>query len=117
MEDEEEDEDTEVEIVVLKPATLHAGSLKKIHIPMCDACQRSGKECTGMPGRTCDPCMKFKMRCSKSTGRGGKPRKVVVVAPGPKGKGKEKAKEKEKGKEKVPGTCNTLYLGFWSEVH
>jgi len=116
MEDEEEDEDAEVEIVDPKPATPHAGSLKKIHIPTCDACQRSGKECTGMPGRTCDLCTKLKTRCSKSTGRGGKPRKVVVAAPGPKRKGKEKAKEKEKGKEKVPGTCDILYPRFWSEV-
>ena len=96
MEDEEEDEDTEVKVVVLKLATLHAGSLKKIHIPVCDTCQRSRKECTGMPGRTCDPCTKLKMRCSKSTRQGRKPRKEVVVAPGPKGKGKEKAKEKGK---------------------
>jgi len=114
MEEEEEDEDAEVEIVDPKPATPHTGSLKKIHIPACDACQRSGKECTGMLGHTCDPCTKLKTWCSKSTGRGGKPRKEVVVAPGPKGKGKEKAKEK--GKEKVLGTCDTLYPRFWSEV-
>jgi len=106
MEDEEEDEDTKVEIVDPKPAMPHTGSLKKIHIPACDACQRSRKECTGMPGRTCDPCMKLKTRCSKSTGRGRKPRKEVVAALGPKGK----------GKEKVPGTCNILYPRFWSEV-
>ena len=68
MKDKEEDEDTKVEIVVLKLATLCMGSLKKIHIRTCDACQRSGKECTRMPGRTCDPCTKLKIRCSKSTG-------------------------------------------------
>jgi len=37
-EEEEEDEDAEVEIVDPKPAMLHMGSLKKIHIPVCDAC-------------------------------------------------------------------------------
>jgi len=68
MEEEEEDEDAEVEIVVPKLATPHVGSLKKIHIPTCNVCQRSGKECTRMPDCTCDPCTKLKMRCSKSTG-------------------------------------------------
>jgi len=60
-------------------------------------------------------CTKLKMQCSKSTRQGRKLRKEMVAAPGPKGKGKEKAKGK--GKEKVPGTCDTLYPRFWSEVH
>jgi len=66
-----------------------------------------------MPGHTCDPCTKLKIRCSKSTRRGRKPRKELMAALGP----KEKVKVKEKGKVKVPGTCDTLYSRFWSEVH
>ena len=68
MEDDERDEDAKVKIMVLKPAPPHAGMLKKIHIPTCDVCQRSGKECTRMLGHTCDPCTKLKTRSSKSTG-------------------------------------------------
>jgi len=68
MEDAEGGEDAEVEIVVLKLALPHMGMLKKNHIPVFDACQRSGKKCTGRPGCTCNLCIKLKTRCSKSTG-------------------------------------------------
>jgi len=101
MEDKEKDEDTKVEIMIPKLAPLFAGTVhSRRHIPAYNMCKKSGKECTRMPGHTCDSCIKLKTRYSKSTGRGGKPRKEVMADVGPKGKVKVKVKENEK----IPGT-------------
>ncbi|KAI9573721.1 hypothetical protein HD554DRAFT_2035457 [Boletus coccyginus] len=91
MVDEEEDEEDDiVEVMAPKPSRAPVHPNMIIYISPCDPCQRGGRTCTGVPGRTCDSCIWLKMKCGKSKGKGGKAKKDMVLVPGPKVKGKKK---------------------------
>ncbi|KAI9573732.1 hypothetical protein HD554DRAFT_2035467 [Boletus coccyginus] len=88
--DEEEDEEEDiVEVVALKPSRAPAGPKTVTHNPPCYPCQRGGRTCTGVPGRTCNSCIQLKTKCRKSKGKG-KVKKDMALIPAAKTKGKEK---------------------------
>ncbi|KAI9448929.1 hypothetical protein HD554DRAFT_2181164 [Boletus coccyginus] len=93
--DEEEDEEEDiVEVAALKPSNAQTGPKTVTHTPPCDPCQRGGRTCTGVPGRTCDSCIRLKTKCGKSKGKAGRAKKDTAPVPAPKAKGKEKGQQR-----------------------
>ncbi|KAI9464258.1 hypothetical protein HD554DRAFT_2175318 [Boletus coccyginus] len=93
--DEEEDEEEDiVEVAAPKPSNARTGPKTVTHTPPCDPCQRGGRTCTGVPGRTCDSCIRLKTKCGKSKGKAGRAKKDTAPVPAPKAKGKEKGQQR-----------------------
>ncbi|KAI9566114.1 hypothetical protein HD554DRAFT_2174815 [Boletus coccyginus] len=93
--DEEEDEEEDiVEVAAPKPSNVRTGPKTVTHTPPCDPCQRGGRTCTGVPGRTCDLCIRLKTKCGKSKGKAGRAKKDTAPVPAPKAKGKEKGQQR-----------------------
>ena len=85
MEDED-DEDDNNDIKILEEGPRDE-SRSVEHKPPYETCRRGKRKCFGMPNRTCNPCMKSKSKCDKSSGRGGKGTMAKVVVSDGKGKG------------------------------
>ncbi|KAI9568612.1 hypothetical protein HD554DRAFT_2172388 [Boletus coccyginus] len=89
--DKKEDKgDDIVKVLTPKLSKAQTGLKTVTHTPPCDPCQRGGRTCTGILGRTCDSCIQLKMKCGKSKGKAGKVKKDTALIAGPKAKGKEK---------------------------
>ena len=49
------------------------------HTTKCGLCEKNKQPCIGLPGCTCNKCMKAKAKCDKSLGRIGRRKDMKVV--------------------------------------